>query len=220
MFDLLFVLVVGSSTLFAALRGCMRETLTLIALAVAGLLSWITVPGLISAFGLGGKIIPTVAIAGVLLVVFFVVAHLGMHLLLARYPVTGVADRVDHTFGGIFGFLRGLVLIGLVFLGLTYVLGEEQQPEAVQTAMTRPIAASVASWLDGFAPSDTKLESIIDYETDDASVQGYRRIDRNGIEEIVTTVTTDETSTSPTPSQETESVDDAIAEILSGDEDQ
>lgn len=214
MFDILFLLVVGLSTLFAALRGGIREIITLLALAAAGGLAWITVPGLLSVTGIGGSLIPTVIVAVALLAVYFIAAHLAMHFGMKRFPLKNRAALTDRIAGGVFGFLRGLVLIGLVFLGLTYVLGEEQQPDAVQNAVSRPLVASVAGWLDGFAPKETTFENI-EFDADDASVQGYRRIDRDGIEDIVTTVTTDD----PIDGEEAvEQSEDPIADILNGEE--
>lgn len=207
MFDLLFLVIVGLSTAFAALRGGLRELSTLLALAVAGGLTWITAPVILGGLGMTNKFIPTVVIAVVLIGAFFLVAHVGFHLGLKRVPLEGRAALGDRIGGGVFGFVRGLVLIGLGYLGYSYYLDVDQQPESVQNALTQPIANGMANWFESFAPPETQLENT-QPDLGDGS-DGYRRIERDGMEELVTTATTDDE-----PVDETASEDDDIAEIL------
>ncbi len=194
MFDLLFVLVVGLSTIFAAMRGGLRELATLLALAMAGGLTWMVAPGALGAIGLADSFFGTIALSAVLVAVFFVVAHIVLHIGLKQVPLEGRAVLIDRLAGGGFGAFRGLVLVGLGFLGYGYYLDEARQPEEVKTAITRPIAAGMAEWFESFAPEATQIdagaEPTEDTEDVDAAIDGYARADRNGLEEIVTTVTT------------------------------
>ncbi|MEO1137603.1 MAG: hypothetical protein AAFW68_13520, partial [Pseudomonadota bacterium] len=112
-------------------------------------------------------------------------------------------------------------LIGLGYLGYSYYLDEAKQPEEVRSAMTRPIAAGVASWFESFTPETADLDAPAPTESDevDPSLSGYDRTDRNGLNEIVTTVTTtDPTIAATAPDAETPNEDeqeDPIADILS-----
>lgn len=218
MFDLLFFVIVGVSTAFAVLRGGLRELSTLLALAIAGGVTLLLIEPLLAVTGQAGSFFGTAIIAALLLAVFFVASHIGLHIGLKRFPLEGRAALIDRIGGGAFGFFRGLVLIGLGYLGYSYYLDEAKQPEEVQTAMTRPIAAGMANWFESFTPETADLDAPVApvEDTVDPSLSGYERSDRNGLNEIVTTVTTTDPAISETaPETEDDSnQDDPIADIL------
>jgi membrane protein required for colicin V production len=229
MFDLLFVLVVGLSTIFAAMRGGLRELATLLALAMAGGLTWMVAPGALGAIGLADSFFGTIAVSAVLVAVFFIVAHIVLHIGLKQVPLEGRAVLIDRLAGGGFGAFRGLVLVGLGFLGYGYYLDEARQPEEVKTAVTRPIAAGMADWFESFAPEATQIdaggEPEDETEDTDAAIDGYGRADRNGLEEIVTTVTTtDPELVLEEPEEEAtaeaRALEDEMADILQETEEQ
>ncbi len=215
MFDLLFLLVVGLSTAFAVLRGGLQELSTLIALAAAAGLAWLIAPPLLNVFGLAGSFFGTILIAVSLIGVFFIAAHIGCHLLLKRVPMTKQTQLFNQIGGGVFGFARGLILIGLGYLGYSYYLDETRQPDSVRNAVTRPVAAGLAGWFENFAPASTELESVgaEPAQTEgDAATDGYDRADRSSLNEIVTTVTTNGED------PETPAGEDDIADLLSGND--
>ncbi len=222
MFDLLFVVVVGLSTAFAVLRGGLRELSTLLALAIAGGITLLFIEPVLALTGQAGSFFGTAFIAAVLVAAFFLAAHIGLHLGLKRIPLTGRAALADRIGGGAFGFFRGLVLIGLGYLGYTYYLDEAKQPDEIKTAMTRPIAAGMANWFETFTPESADLDAPINLSTDDddldAAISGYQRSDRNGLNEIVTTVTTtDPAISASTPGANTDIEEaplDPIADII------
>jgi membrane protein required for colicin V production len=159
----------------------------------------------------------------VLVAAFFLIGHVALHLLLRRTPLEGRARLADRVGGGVFGLARGLALVGLAYLGYSYYLDETQQPEFVKSAVTRPIASGVAHWFETFAPETAHIEgAAVPSAEENAAVQGYNRGDRNGLQEIVTTVTTtdpaaQDSGAEPAPSQEDAEKDD-IADILSEDD--
>ena len=231
MFDFLVVLVIGLSTGFAALRGGLREASTLLALAVGGGATLAVLEPALGATGQAGSFFGTMIVAVVLVVVFFILAHVALHVALERMPLRGRGRLYDRLGGVVFGFARGLVLIGLGYLGYTYYLDEARHPEDVRTAVTRPLAQGMADWFESFAPAAAGIEAppeapAAQEETAvDASVRGYGRGDRNTLSEIVTTVTTSDQPAQPgaaTRLGETERAlqgpsageDDPIAEIL------
>lgn len=223
MFDLLFVAVVGLSTAFAVLRGGLRELSTLLALAIAGGATLLFIDPALALTGQAGSFFGTAVIAAILVAVFFIGAHIGLHLGLKRIPLEGRAALANRIGGGVFGFLRGLVLIGLGYLGYTYYLDEAKQPDEIKTAMTRPIAAGMASWFESFTPETSDLDAPVRTSPEDdvdAAISGYQRSDRNGLNEIVTTVTTTDptiAATSPdaqdAPEKEEDELD-PIADII------
>lgn len=232
MFDLLFVLIVGLSTAFAVFRGGLRELSTLLALAIGGGVTLLLIDPILAATGQTGSFLGAALIAGALVAVFFIVAHIGLHLVLNKFPLSGRAALANRIGGGVFGFARGLALIGLGYLGYSYYLDEANQPDSVRTAMTRPIAASVASLFETFAPKDADLDTPAAAGADagiDAAASGYDRSDRNSLNEIVTTVTTTDpaiaaSSPEALPPIEAEAEEqsddlDAIADILKKEDD-
>lgn len=224
MFDLLFLVVVGVSTAFAVLRGGLRELSTLLALAVAGGVTLLFIEPVLAITGQAGSFFGTAVIAALLVGAFFVLSHIGLHMILKRTPLTGRAALIDRIGGGAFGFFRGLVLIGLGYLGYSYYLDEAKQPEEVRTALTRPIAAGMAHWFESFTPETADLDAPVKPSqvepAEDAAVSGYDRGDRNGMSEIVTTVTTTDPAIAATApgAQEGEQAEteeeDPIADIL------
>lgn len=213
MFDLLFLVIVGLSTGFAILRGGLQELATIVSLAIAAGLAWLIAPPLIGAVGLSGSFFGAIIVAVLIIGVFFIAAHIACHLLLKRAPMNAQARRYNQIGGGVFGFVRGLALIGLGYLGYSYYLDEARQPDSVKNALTRPIAAGVANWFESFAPASTELDGIgaQPAEAQNADDVGYGRVDRSGLDEIVTTVTTDGDDPKTQP-------DDDIADILSGED--
>lgn len=217
MFDLLFFVVVGVSTAFAVLRGGLRELSTLLALAIAGGITLLLIEPAIAITGQAGSFFGTAIIAAILIGVFFLASHIGLHIGLKRFPLAGRAALFDRIGGGVFGLFRGLVLIGLGYLGYSYYLDEAKQPEEVKTAMTRPIAAGMANWFESFTPETADLDAPVKPE-EDAAVSGYDRSDRNSLNEIVTTVTTTdpaiETSAPGAENASEPNEEDPIADIL------
>ena len=226
MFDLLFLVVVGVSTAFAVLRGGLRELATLLALAIAGGVTLLFIEPALALTGQAGSFFGTAVIAGLLVGVFFLAAHIGLHIALKRIPLSGRGATIDRIGGGVFGFVRGLVLIGLGYLGYSYYLDEAKQPEEVKSAMTRPIAAGMAHWVESFTPETADLDAPVlpEEEAVDASVSGYDRSDRNSLNEIVTTVTTTDptiAATAPGSQNSAAAADeevDPLADILANEE--
>jgi len=218
MFDLLVILVLGLSTAFAALRGGLRELSTLIALAVAGGLTLILAEPILGVTGQTGSFFGTIIIAAILIGVFFIVTHVGLHFGLQRMPLEGRAKLADRVGGGVFGFARGLVLVGLGYLGYGYYLDEARQPDSVRSAITQPVAAGMADWFQSFTPKEAYIENtpIDESETTepDPAESGYDRLDRNSLSQIVTTVTTSDETTTDTTLDAIPDDADPIADIL------
>jgi membrane protein required for colicin V production len=229
MFDFLVLLVVGLSTAFAALRGGLRELSTLIALAIAGGMTFLLAEPILNATGQAGSFFGAIIIIAILVAAFFIIAHIGLHLGLKQMPLEGRAKLADRMIGGGFGLLRGLVLIGLGYLGYSYYLDEAQQPDSVRNAITQPVAAGMAKWFQSFTPDDAYIENAAPADRDkddtaDAAQDGYDRIDRNGLTEIVTTVTTTGGTTVEDQADVTRTLDnieaDDIADLIEQEEGQ
>jgi membrane protein required for colicin V production len=190
-FDIVVIAVVGLSTAFAVVRGGLREVGTLVVLAAAGGAAVALVNPVQAAFGLKGSFLSMAAVGGVLAGAGFVILYFLLHAGLKRLPLAGRALTIDRVAGGVFGFARGLALIGLGFLAYSYYLDEARRPEAVASALTLPVANGLAAFFEGFAPQGSGLDAQAAAATPaNAAADGYARQDRSALSEIVTTVTT------------------------------
>lgn len=226
-FDAVVLSVIGLSTLFAAIRGGLREAATLIALAGGGFVAFLAMKPILSATGGDHSFFMTAAVGVALIVIFFLGFYIALHFALRRHALNGRALVIDKTAGGVFGALRGLVLVGLAYLGYGYYLEEASQPEAVRNAVTQPVAAAAAGFFESFAPDSAyvRTRETEPEETDesarDATQAGYARGDRAGLSEMITTVTTSDAGDPvDDPSSKPAEPEDPLAEILVEEEDQ
>lgn len=214
-FDYLLVAVLALSVGFAVIRGALREIGTLIVLGVAAAVAVFLIKPLQGVLGPGGSLMTTVMIAGAIGVVAFAILYFFFHIVLSRLSLSARATQADRVAGAAFGLVRGLAVIGLGFLAYAYYLDEERRPQAVNRAVTLPMAKAMAVFFEGIAPPAAKLEPAAktpSSEAANAATQGYKRGDRAALSEIVTTATTTE---APLVAEASEQHDgDAIADLL------
>jgi uncharacterized membrane protein required for colicin V production len=203
LFDLLLLVVLAVSILFATMRGALREFSTLAVIGLAGLGGWHLAGPLAAMIGKKGSFMAMgatgLAAAGVLFALLYFLSH----RLLAKVNLKGRLTTADRIGGGLFGLVRALALIGLGFLGYGYYLSEENQPDAVRRAALLPLAEASASVFEKLAPREDELAEA----KPAAAAEGYAGADRAGLKEIVTTVTTSDEPEAPAS-------DDPIADIL------
>lgn len=213
-FDWIVIAVLILSTGFAVVRGALRELGTLAALGVSAGGAFFLVKPMQSLLGFGQSFLSTVVMVAGLITAGFVLAYWLLHVGLRRVRLTGRAMTADRVGGGVFGFIRGLILIGLGFLAYSYYLDEARRPDSVKNAVTLPLAEAMSSIFEGLAPPPEDQVDKPAQKTGDsnAAVDGYDRTDRTALTEIVTTVTTDDQSAADTPVGEKS--DDQIKDIL------
>ena len=193
------------------MRGAMREIATLAAVAIAGAIAWGLTPPILSAIGKQGSFFGMVGVTGVLLAIAFVAIYAGFHFLMNRVRLEGRAALADRIGGGVFGFIRAFALIGLGFLGYSYYLDADNRPDTVSKAALLPLASGAASFFERFGDPVADLKPQDGDEAQvDAAAQGYSRGARENLSELVTTVTTTDSSTKSVKPDR-----DLIADILS-----
>ncbi len=201
-FDLIVIAVFILSIGFAVVRGALREIGTLAALGGAALGAYFLVKPLQGVTGTADSFIATLAIGAALMGLFFILLYFALHLGLRRVRLSAQGAQIDRIGGGIFGFARGLVLIGLGFLAYSYYLAEDRWPPAVNGAVTLPLAKGMAAFFEGFAPESTRLDAAPSEapagEVNDVALEGYDRGERSALSEIVATVTTSDRAASET----------------------
>ena len=151
-FDITVLIILGFSTLFAFGRG-----FTTVALSFGAWLGalFATVFGLALAKPYVREHISPPELADIiaLAVIFF----LSLFILkqLAEWIGGKVKDSpvglLDRSLGALFGLLRGMVIISIAYLGFSKIVAEDEAPEWVQDAQTKPLVAWGANMMEGIA---------------------------------------------------------------------
>ncbi|MCL2538459.1 MAG: CvpA family protein [Alphaproteobacteria bacterium] len=160
--DYIYIGVILVSTIWASIRGGVYETVTMVAWIVAALVARFASPYLGELFQSWFKL--SEATIGTLVASYFIVFF--VILVAFSFFNQKLRDRVqesmmrvtDHTFGIVFGVIRGIVIMGFVYWGTLWYYSESTLPAAVAGARTRPImqltAVKIHQW---FIPGDNKL---------------------------------------------------------------
>jgi membrane protein required for colicin V production len=166
LFDIIVIGVVLLSGLFAFARGFVKEALSVAAWVVAGFAALYALP---YTAPVAERFLPKGPFAdGAAGLLVFIVA-----LIVLSFATTKVANRVqksalsavDHTLGLIFGVVRGVLLICLGYLGLTWTMpaGKEPLPSWISEAKTLPYLKIGAERLSALLPAAyrQKLETTM-----------------------------------------------------------
>ncbi len=157
--DYLIILVVLVSAGYAAWRGFMFETLSILAWIAAAFAAlyfgpwvvphareWISIPWLGS----------LTAYAGVFLVVFVPLAFLSHRFSQSvKHSAIGALDRL---LGLAFGVVRGLAVLGLVYLAMLYFVPVREQPQSIAQARLLPVVEASSEALLSLLPGRDRPE--------------------------------------------------------------
>ena len=154
-FDYAVLLIVGASILLSVMRGLVREVLALLAWVAA---FWLATAYTVDIARLLPAAVPTQSVR---LLAAFVILFLGALLLMSLVSMS-IAELVknlglgvmDKTLGGVFGLLRGLLVVMILVLlaGLTALPRQGFWRSAMFSAPLEALALSVKPWLpDEFA---------------------------------------------------------------------
>jgi len=145
-FDLIVLGILGLSVLFAAFRGFSREITTLAALAAGVIAAYYLAPPLGELFASGSTMTAIMLFLGIFTVIF-IVSLIVLNSLVSRF-IAEKPGRIDRVLGVIFGFLRGYIVVGLLFLALDYYFEDDRMPPAITDALTLGLAAGAADLLE------------------------------------------------------------------------
>lgn len=169
--DVLVVAVLLISLLISFFRGFIREILTIFGLfgaALAALIFSPIVEPMIAGFFVSAEgeevekfmgFLPYPLFAkllsyGGIFLIFMVVLSLLSHFLSDAAEKVGLGS-LDRSLGALFGLVRGILLIGLLYLPFHYILDDNQKESWLGKAMTYPYLEWTAKTIGGFIPSDT-----------------------------------------------------------------
>lgn len=157
--DIIVLVVVLLSALLAAVRGFVREVLSIVAWVGAAL---IAVYGYPHARPYAQQLtdIQLFADAGTGVVLF--VVSLGVLSIVSRYLSSGVKESavgsLDRSLGFLFGIARGVLFLCLIYIGATMIWVEKDLPASVVNSKTYPPIKNAAEKLLSLAPEAIKTQ--------------------------------------------------------------
>jgi len=146
--DVLVVVVILVSVIYATIRGFVQETLTIFAWAAAAFATLYFAPALAPFFR--ERISPTwlgslVTYAGIFLVVLIPLSFVSYRF--SQGVKHSPVGAVDRSLGFAFGIVRGLVIIGIAYLVFSMVIPIRNQPSWMTNARTLPLIQGSADVL-------------------------------------------------------------------------
>jgi membrane protein required for colicin V production len=155
--DLLVVAIVIVSTIFAIWRGFISETLSIVGWAAAAFASlyfgpWVAVlmARMISPLWLADL----AGYAAVFVVVLIPISFASFRF--SESVKKSAAGPLDRSLGAAFGVVRGLAIVGGLYILFSLVVPLKDHPKSVREARTLPLIQSSAEVLIALAPSDER----------------------------------------------------------------
>ena len=175
--DIAIGLVIFISTLIAYFRGVIREVFTLIVIVVAVFIAYKLGHLLVPEFNqwlhvqdegdkgkvelIWGIMSPPLAskvfsYGGTFLFVFLLMTLLG-HFMSVWIKEAGLGI-VDRVLGAAFGFLRGFLLVFLVYAPCTWLIDQQKFPDWAKKSFSVPILQGTLDWVNEAFELDKKIE--------------------------------------------------------------
>ena len=169
--DIIAGLIMLASVLIAILRGFIREVLTIFGLVGGAVAAYIGGP-LLSPYYQSWMgvtegqeepeklldMVPYPLVAEVLayatvFIVFVILLSILSHFLAESVKSLGLG-AVDRTLGMVFGIVRGVLFLGLLYLPIYYLAGDEQKEDwsFLQDSKSRVYLEATSEWIAGFIP--------------------------------------------------------------------
>ena len=139
--DLVVIIVVLGSGLFAMMRGFVHEVLAMVAWVIAPLAGFWSLPysAPLAQRWIAQPFLAEIAAGFVVFLAVLLLCSIVTHAVARRIQCSETIGSVDRTLGFGFGAVRGLVLCCLLLMAGLALVGEAGLPNVVTTAKTRPI---------------------------------------------------------------------------------
>lgn len=174
--DIVAALILLASTVISILRGFIREVLTIFGLVGGALAAYLGGPLLSPAIsgwlGIADgdeeqkfmDVLPYTMMAdmlayAVIFIVFVIIFSILSHFLAVSIKNIGLG-AVDRTLGMVFGLIRGVLFLGLLYLPIHYLVEDAQMEEWdwLKTSKSRVYLNATSGWIAGFIPSESMEE--------------------------------------------------------------
>lgn len=191
--DGIVVVILLVSALIAFLRGFIREVLTIFGIVGGMLAAYIGGPifkPLVRGwFGVvegeepqklfdvvSYQMIADVVTYASLLVVFVIIFSIISHFI-SEFAKTIGLGALDRTLGVVFGLVRGVLLLGLLYLPFFYLADEEQTKAWFEDSRTQPYVAMTSQWISDFIPQEAKDQAAEGVETLDGASEARKKLE-------------------------------------------
>ena len=155
--DLTVAVLVILSGIFAMARGFVREVLSLA--------SWVGA-ALVTLWGFGiarpyargmitNTLLADIVTGAVLFIVSLIVFSMIGGGIASLVRGTGL-NAIDRSLGFVFGLVRGILLVAVMWLGVAWAIPAGDQPVWLRDARTRPLVEHLAEYIRGFAPPELR----------------------------------------------------------------
>ncbi|MCK5374463.1 MAG: CvpA family protein [Alphaproteobacteria bacterium] len=171
--DVIVGIVLLISIVISILRGFVRETLTILGIAGGTVAAYIGGPllsplikswmGIVEDpenserfLGLVSYSMLAEAIAYVVVFVIFVIIFSLMSHFLAESVKNIGMGAIDRTLGMVFGLVRGVLFLGLLYMPVYYLVGDDQAEDWawLKASKSRVYLEATSGWIAGFIPSE------------------------------------------------------------------
>lgn len=154
-FDWGVIVIIGLSALLALFRGFIREVLSLATWIIAATVTigyFEPVTEMLHPEHIGNKLIASGAATFGLFIGTLLVLTILSSVLIRFLQSGNELSMLDSLMGMAFGVLRGLFIVSLSYIMVTVVIPEDDPPEWLDQARTRPLVAASADFLSQLAP--------------------------------------------------------------------
>ncbi|MCB9948441.1 MAG: CvpA family protein [Rhodospirillaceae bacterium] len=159
--DIAVIAIILLSGLLAFFRGFVREALSIAGWIGAAYVAVLAFPQVRP--WVGQYVSSDLAADGITLGAVFIVALIVFGIvgnLIARLVRGTTLSAVDRSLGFLFGLLRGVVLVSLAYLVVTWLFPPEQEPAWLREAHSRPWVERGADMLVALVPEDLLAEGL------------------------------------------------------------
>ncbi len=159
MLDGILILVMLASALLAMIRGFTREVFSIgswVAAAAAAYFFWEDVLPYTQRYIEDRNIALGVTIAGIFFLTLLIVSLITMRI--SDFILDSKAGPLDRTLGFLFGAARGLILVVIAVLFLTFFIAPDRQPIWIAQASTKPWLDTLGNDLMNRLPEDPERE--------------------------------------------------------------
>jgi membrane protein required for colicin V production len=170
--DGIVAIILLISAVIAFLRGFIREILTILGI-VGGIMAayfggpffspyvkgWLgVVEGEepqklfdVVPYDLLGDVLAYASLLMIFVVIFSVISHF-----ISEFAKTVGLGAIDRTLGVVFGLVRGILLLGLLYLPFYYLANDEQKSDWFADSKSHFYVETTSSWIAGFIPQDVE----------------------------------------------------------------
>ncbi len=151
--DVVILIGFAVSMFVAFIRGFVRETLSILGMAIFVILVVYLSPVFLPFVSkyIASKILAQIVIFLIIMAIFYAVWIISTDILISKIR-TSTLSFMDRLFGLIFGLLRALIILGFVFLIIKIILPEELKSDALKKSMFFSVAQATSDVIEKALP--------------------------------------------------------------------